>query len=312
MLPRLRGARRLASSSRVTSLAYEEVTLGDAPQRTAVMLHGLLGQARNWRTFARKLLEAAAAAGAPATRIILPDLRCHGNTAQSGESAPPGPHTLAAAAADLARLTASLGEPALLFGHSMGGKVALQYAAAGRPAGAPPLTVFTLDSVPGPRVGSDPHAVEAVLAAVASLPAVVPSRQFLTDALRGRVPPSIAAWLASSMVPMPGAPPTGPLRCSFDLAGARQMYDDYRRLECVLSPLPHSLCAALTHVRAACGACLSSRRRGRTCAWCARGAAPRGAAKRGSTWRSSRLKLQSACSHCPTPDTGCTWTRRTR
>ena len=81
MLPRLRGARRLASSARDATLAFEEVTLGDAPQRTAIMLHGLLGQARNWRTFARKLLEAARADGAPATRIVLPDLRCHGNTA---------------------------------------------------------------------------------------------------------------------------------------------------------------------------------------------------------------------------------------
>ena len=114
----------------------------------------------------------------------------------------------------------------------MGGKVALQYAAA-RPASAPPLTVYALDSVPGSRSGgSDPHAVEAVLAAVAALPAVVPSRQWLGEALRGRVPPATAAWLASSMVPLPGAPPSGPLRCSFDLEGARQLYDDYKRLEC--------------------------------------------------------------------------------
>ena len=132
----------------------------------------------------------------------------------------------------MAQLTASLGaEPQLLFGHSMGGKVALQYAAL-RPPDAPPLTVYALDSVPGPRHGSDPHAVEAVLAAVASLPAVVPSRQFVTDALKGRVPPATAAWLASSLVPLPGAPPTGPLRCSFNLQGARELYDDYKRLEC--------------------------------------------------------------------------------
>jgi len=163
---------------------------------------------------------------------------------RSGEFAPPGPNTLAAAASDLAHLTASLGEPQLLFGHSMGGKVALQYAAL-RPPAAPPLTVYTLDSVPGPRLCSDPHAVEAVLAAVAELPAELPSRQFVLDALKSRVPPATAAWLASSLVPLPGALPTGPLRCSFDLQGARQLYDDYRRLEYVQHVVP-SRCFALT------------------------------------------------------------------
>ena len=158
---------------------------------------------------------------------------------RSGEFAPSGPHTLEAAASDLAHLTASVGEPSLLFGHSMGGKVALQYAAS-RPPAAPPLTVYALDSVPGPRLDSDPHAVEAVLAAVAELPAELPSRQFVLDALKSRVPPATAAWLASSLVPLPGAPPTGPLRCSFDLQGARQLYDDYRRLEYVERVVPSS------------------------------------------------------------------------
>ena len=121
----------------------------------------------------------------------------HAPHVRSGEFVGSGPHTLAAAAADLAQLTASLGaEPQLLFGHSMGGKVALQYAAL-RPPTATPLTVYALDSVPGPRLGSDPHSVEAVLDAVAALPAELPSRQFVLDALKSRVPPATAAWLVA-------------------------------------------------------------------------------------------------------------------
>jgi pimeloyl-ACP methyl ester carboxylesterase len=51
------------------------------PVRTAFLLHGLLGQGRNWRTFARRLVAAAAEAGAPNWRLLLVDLRCHGQTA---------------------------------------------------------------------------------------------------------------------------------------------------------------------------------------------------------------------------------------
>ena len=84
MLRRLRVAQRVAlfPARSAATLAFEEVSLATgAPQRTAVILHGLLGQARNWRGFTRRLLEAADAAGAPPTRILLPDLRHHGNTA---------------------------------------------------------------------------------------------------------------------------------------------------------------------------------------------------------------------------------------
>jgi pimeloyl-ACP methyl ester carboxylesterase len=122
-----------------------------------------------------------------------------------------------------------VGAPQLLLGHSMGGKVALQYAAAH--AADAPASVWALDSVPGPVAG-DPHAVGAVLDAVASLPAEIPSRAWLADNLRGRVPSATAAWLASALIPVPGAPPTGPLRTGFDLQGARQMYESYKETEC--------------------------------------------------------------------------------
>ena len=146
----------------------------------------------------------------------------------------------------MAALARVVGAPQLVIGHSMGGKVALEYAS--RHAVPPLSSVWALDSVPGPRAG-DPHAVGAVLDAVAALPQVIPSRSALAEALRGRVPPATAAWLASSTEPLPGAPPTGPLRFVFRLDGARQMYDSYKEYECVCFPRPHAKKTAMRLVR---------------------------------------------------------------
>src|SRR5687767_12064792 len=90
---------------------------GAAPRRWIMFLHGILGSGANWRSFAKGLLAACPGWGA-----VLVDLRMHGS---SQGFAPP--HTVAAAAADLA----SLGLPGPLgavVAHSFGGKVALAYA----------------------------------------------------------------------------------------------------------------------------------------------------------------------------------------
>lgn len=56
-----------------------------SPDRTLFVLHGLLGCGRNWRSWAKRLVEGAAAA-APAAggpwRALLVDLRCHGASAR--------------------------------------------------------------------------------------------------------------------------------------------------------------------------------------------------------------------------------------
>ncbi len=62
-------------------------TQAPRPERTLFILHGLLGSGRNWRSWARRLLDGAAAA-APAEggggpwRALLVDLRCHGSSAR--------------------------------------------------------------------------------------------------------------------------------------------------------------------------------------------------------------------------------------
>ena len=81
---------------------HAEVTApGVDPSRWMLVLHGILGSGGNFRSFARRL-----AAACPAWGFVLVDLRMHGQS----QGAPP-PHTLAAAADDLARLGEHLALP---------------------------------------------------------------------------------------------------------------------------------------------------------------------------------------------------------
>src|SRR2546427_4959033 len=91
-----------------------------APQRWLVILHGAFGAGRNWGTIARRLAQVR-----PEWGVVLADLRMHG----ASQGFPP-PHTLEAAAADVDVLGRSLRVPFdAALGHSLGGKIALLYAA---------------------------------------------------------------------------------------------------------------------------------------------------------------------------------------
>ncbi len=80
-----------------------------------IILHGLFGMSDNWMSFARKLGEEY--------RVIMPDLRNHGNSPQSND------WNYEAMADDLHELVESLDlDKFNLMGHSMGGKVAMNYA----------------------------------------------------------------------------------------------------------------------------------------------------------------------------------------
>jgi pimeloyl-ACP methyl ester carboxylesterase len=79
-----------------------------------VIAHGLYGSARNWGVIARRLAD---------TRDVLAvDMRNHGNSAWADV------HGYPEMAADLAEVIESLGTPADLLGHSMGGKATMQLA----------------------------------------------------------------------------------------------------------------------------------------------------------------------------------------
>ena len=92
------------------ALALDVSTLGAGPP--VVVLHGLLGRARNWLSIARAL--------EPSYAVHLVDLRNHGASPWSAEM------SYAAMARDVAALIERLATgPVRLIGHSMGGKVAM-------------------------------------------------------------------------------------------------------------------------------------------------------------------------------------------
>jgi surfactin synthase thioesterase subunit len=87
----------------------------------------LLGSSRNWRSFSRKLAVEAAAHANRDVRVLLLDLRCHGDSAARFGFHPP--HDMASAAADVTHIIQHelQGQaPHLLVGLSLGGKIALQ------------------------------------------------------------------------------------------------------------------------------------------------------------------------------------------
>ena len=149
--------------------------------------HGILGSGSNWRTFARLLQSAH-----PNRGIALIDLRNHG-------SSPAGqpPHTIEACANDLIELTAELGVPKIIIGHSFGGKVALCYAHKTRP-----LQAWILDSPPGTLAEkpTDQSQVLEVIEALAKVPLPLQHRRDLVDILTQQgFTKAIAQWLTTNL-----------------------------------------------------------------------------------------------------------------
>lgn len=157
-----------------------------APRRRLVVLHGAFGAGHNWRTVARNLVRHR-----PEWSVTLPDLRLHG--ASQGFLPP---HTLRTAASDIATLTQAPGTRAdALLGHSLGGKVALRYAA-DYPAGLE--QVWVVDATPAP----EPHAGSAwqMLRTVRALPREFESRADAAAALvRGGSTPTVAQWMTANL-----------------------------------------------------------------------------------------------------------------
>ncbi|TKY61967.1 Alpha/beta hydrolase domain-containing protein 11 [Spatholobus suberectus] len=213
------------------TVAYEELRAHpDRPYTsTAVFIHGFLGSARNWRSFSRNLL-ASLSNSSPSSnwRTVMLDMRNHG-TSTERELNPP--HNMDNAAKDLADLVKAEGWswPEVVIGHSMGGKVALQFAEScsrgdyGHSA-LSPKQLWVLDSVPGEvNPENRNEEVRDVLATLQSLPSQIPSRKWLVSHLMGLgYSKELSDWIGTNLKKV-GDHETW----IFDLQNAKEMFDSY-------------------------------------------------------------------------------------
>jgi pimeloyl-ACP methyl ester carboxylesterase len=174
-------------------LAHSRVTApGAEPRHWIFALHGIYGRGRNWATLMRQL-----ATERPEWGAVLVDLRLHGDS-----HAVEGPHTLSAAADDVAELVEHLGlAPTAILGHSFGGKVALCYGA-NAPDGL--QQVWVIDSTPASKPPSG--SAWGMIEAVRGMPAEFPSRGDFVERLKeaGYAEP-VGQWMAMNLEPDEGS-----------------------------------------------------------------------------------------------------------
>ncbi|CAK9323025.1 unnamed protein product [Citrullus colocynthis] len=214
------------------TVAYEEVrTSPDRPYNsTAFILHGLLGSGRNWRSFSRNLLSRLSNSSSSEWRVVLVDLRNHGRSAEVEGFDPP--HDMVNAAKDLAKLIESQdwAWPDVVMGHSMGGKVALQFLQSCNngdygDSASLPKQLWVLDSVPGNvNPENSDGEVEKVLKTLQGLPSLIPSRKWLVNhMIELGFSKSLSEWIGSNLKKS-GDHETW----TFNLEGAIQMFNSFR------------------------------------------------------------------------------------
>ncbi|XP_057728233.1 uncharacterized protein LOC130944096 [Arachis stenosperma] len=213
------------------TIAYEE--LRAHPEKpytsTAFFIHGFLGSSRNWRSFSRNLL-ASLSNSSPSSnwRTVMVDMRNHG---KSAERKLDPPHDMENAAKDLADLVKAeeWRWPEVVIGHSMGGKVALQFlqsCSRGEYGDSAlcPKQLWVLDSVPGEvNPLNSNEEVRDVLRTLQSLPSRIPSRKWLVNHLLGLgYSKALSDWIGTNLKKVDDHE-----TWVFDLQNAQQMFDSY-------------------------------------------------------------------------------------
>jgi len=181
-----------------------------------ILLHGLFGSADNWHGIATRL--------ADQFHVVTPDLRNHGQSPHSDEI------TYPSMADDVAELLGTLGLPsALILGHSMGGKVAMQLALT-RPDLVQKLIVADMS----PRAYTPLH--NEIIAALNALDvASFATRTEIEEALAGPIPSlNLRRFLLKSL----GRAADGTFEWKINLAGLARGYPNLRAA--VTGPQPYT------------------------------------------------------------------------
>ncbi|MEJ5946341.1 alpha/beta fold hydrolase [Pseudokineococcus basanitobsidens] len=179
-------------------------TVGEEGPRV-VFVHGLFGQGKNWATVARRLAEHP-------RRVTMLDLPDHGRSPRSEQV------DYLAMADVLASELEALGEPVVLVGHSMGGKVAMQLALR-RPELLRALVVVDIAPVEYPTTGGhtddpgeEPTPFADYVRAMRALDLdALTSREDADAALAPAVPSTmVRGFLLQSLLREPGQGSGGP------------------------------------------------------------------------------------------------------
>jgi pimeloyl-ACP methyl ester carboxylesterase len=201
---------------------------GDPAAPPVVLLHGITGHARSWDHLAARL--------APDFRVLAVDQRGHGDS----QWAPDGDYSMGTMAADLARLADRLGlERFRLLGLSMGGRVAIAYAA-GHAHRLERLVIVDI----GPEVA--PAGLERVRSMIAGSPERIASEAEAYDLVRRANPRYAEAELRHRVRHGLRPLPDGGLAWKYDRALREMMRAGGRREPLDLwAPLPGIGCPTL-------------------------------------------------------------------
>ncbi|KAL4571609.1 hypothetical protein LXL04_018372 [Taraxacum kok-saghyz] len=190
---------------------------------TAFLIHGLLGCRDDFIDFASSLVSSLSTDW----RMVVVDLRCHGSSVDRDGLSPP--HDSENTAKDLANLVTSLNWawPDVVIGHSLGGKVALQYALScahgdyGDSAKLP-KQLWVLDSVPGKI--DNYEVVDNALHMLQILPSPIPSQEWLVDHMNNLgYSKFLSEWISSSLKQSGEH-----MAFSFDIDGVIQIFESVR------------------------------------------------------------------------------------
>lgn len=181
-----------------------QLSLAPSPTvKTAYIVHGLLGNSRNWMTLSRQWSQQL-----PNWQFVLVDLPGHG---ESHHQLSPSRTTVTSCALDLMQTFNDTGlTPSALIGHSLGGKIVL--AAVDEMAKQQQqvnlereLSVFALDTVPGPwnqkDNDNDPDSVLKIMDFITNVESPISSRkEVFQQCLDHGFSKDVANWMTSNIM----------------------------------------------------------------------------------------------------------------